>query len=253
MEGTSYHVSFAIKLVVVMYIAFLIVFSEPYADNLTFMNSQLGVFVLAVLTVLSLFYDTVLFILMSIAFIGTLVYFQYTEAYEYVEDNYDIQFKPKKENDYVNQLERERKTWPPNTPIVTPKPIEKSEATSEGKEHTSESPRPRPPTPTPTPTPTPIVKATPKTEPELTPKLNPATLVSKCKTSTTPKAETDQHPLQIVLDKYSVEEMLEKASSAGVIKENANKYLHPLGLEYNAQGVTEDIVGYNIGYGGQRM
>ena len=245
MEGASYYVSFAVKLVVVLYISFLIVFSEPYADNLQFMNSQLGVFVFASLTILSLFYDTVLFILMSIAFIGTLVYFQYLEAYEYVEDNYDIKFRSKEEDDYVHQLKRERKTWPPNTPVVTPKPIvDKGEAKE--KEKITDSPQPTP-APASTPTPTPAPASTPTPTPTLAPKLNPATLVSKCKTAT---KESHQHPLQDVLDRYSVEEMLEKASSAGVIKENADTYLHPLGLEYNAQGVTEDIVGYNIGYGG---
>jgi len=89
---------------------------------------------------------------------------------------------------------------------------------------------------TPTPTETVVPTSTP---------ITPSTLVSKEKTTDVTGKSLDD-PAQQALQKYTIETSLEKASSDGIIKSNYNKFMYPLsGQQYNVQGITETIVGYN--------
>lgn len=58
--------------------------------------------------------------------------------------------------------------------------------------------------------------------------------------------ETGQDTAHQALEKYVVDDYLQKAASDGVIPENYNKFPNPLGKQYNIQGVEKDIVGYNV-------
>jgi len=73
--------------------------------------------------------------------------------------------------------------------------------------------------------------------------VTPSLLVSK------KKATEDNACLlpdaKAALDKYMIEDSLEKAAADGILKDNYNKYLYPFATQYNIQGVTESIVGYN--------
>lgn len=77
-----------------------------------------------------------------------------------------------------------------------------------------------------------------------TPQLvTPSLLVSKQKTTEDNACVLPN--AQAALDKYMIETSLEKAAADGILKDNYNKYLYPFATQYNIQGVTESIVGYN--------
>jgi hypothetical protein len=54
--------------------------------------------------------------------------------------------------------------------------------------------------------------------------------------------EEDAHK---ALQKYIVDDYLQKASVDGIIPENYDVFPNPLGLQYNIQGIEKDIVGFN--------
>jgi hypothetical protein len=55
-------------------------------------------------------------------------------------------------------------------------------------------------------------------------------------------SEADAHN---ALQKYVVDDYLEKASADAIIPDNYNVFPNPLGLQYNIQGIEKDIVGYD--------
>lgn len=73
----------------------------------------------------------------------------------------------------------------------------------------------------------------------------PTALVSKKPTGTTQPPCVSEFNAQSALDKYTIEESLAKAASDGIVRANFDRYLQPLGTQYNVQGITETIVGYN--------
>ncbi len=80
--------------------------------------------------------------------------------------------------------------------------------------------------------------------PSATPQLvTPSLLVSKKKTTEDNACLLPN--ARAALDKYMIEDSLEKAAADGILKDNYNKYLYPFATQYNIQGVTESIVGYN--------
>jgi hypothetical protein len=50
---------------------------------------------------------------------------------------------------------------------------------------------------------------------------------------------------QKALEKYAVESYMAKAAEDGIIPENKDTYLNPLGIQMNIQGIEENVVGYN--------
>ncbi len=56
---------------------------------------------------------------------------------------------------------------------------------------------------------------------------------------------TDPELAKKALEKYEIEKYMAKASEDGILLENKDKYLNPLGLQMNIQGIEESIVGYN--------
>jgi hypothetical protein len=91
-------------------------------------------------------------------------------------------------------------------------------------------------------------------EPE-TPMPNPPKPVIKeiAPTSTPKFASINRQPneppqlemAQKAIAKYDTDMLLHKASADGIIPQNKDKYLNPLGIQMNIQGIENDIVGFN--------
>lgn len=190
--------------------------------------------------VTAFFADTGLFLLASVAFILTLVRLESSKVKadadsERFADTFSSDRDAPKGFEYVSaESNREQKesfkgnvnASLPSQPTLTP-----STTTAE----------PSPSTPIAPPTPTAPTATTTVTP---TPTITPSTLVSREKT-TDVTGKTFDDPAQQALQKYAIETSLEKASSDGIIKSNYNKFMYPLGQQYNVQGITETIVGYN--------
>ena len=176
----------------------------------------------------SFFADTSLFLLASVAFILTLVRLEsksekfeedeIPKGYEYVESNMKEAFAA---------------PTPTATATATPQPTPEPTAT----------PQPTP-EPTATPQPTPEPTGTPGTTSLPSTIITASTLVARKKSDEGNAADLED-PAEQAIQKYAIDSSLEKAGSDGIIKSNYNKFMHPLGQQYNIQGITETIVGYN--------
>lgn len=60
-----------------------------------------------------------------------------------------------------------------------------------------------------------------------------------------PMSAQDLSLAEKALEKYVVDDLLNKASTDGIIAENYDKFENPLGQQYNIQGIEKDIVGFN--------
>lgn len=54
-----------------------------------------------------------------------------------------------------------------------------------------------------------------------------------------------ENQAHIALQKYVVDDLLQKASDDAILPDNYDKFPNPLGLQYNIQGIEKDIVGFN--------
>ena len=182
----------------------------------------------------SFFADTSLFLLASVAFILTLVRLE--SKSEKKSEKFDVlDSEIPKGFEYVESKTKEVFSAP--TPTAAPTAV--------------------PPTPTPTATlsqPTPTATLS---QPTLPPTAQPgttslpftvitaSTLVARKKSDEGNAADLED-PAERAIQKYAIDSSLEKAGSDGIIKNNYNKFMHPLGKnQYNIQGITETMVGYN--------
>lgn len=176
----------------------------------------------------SFFADTSLFLLASVAFILTLVRLE--SRSEKKSEKFDIQDSEiPKGFEYVESKTKEAFTAPTPTPTAALAPTPTATAAL---------------APTPQPTAT-LPAAQPGTTSLPSTVITPSTLVARKKSDEGNAAELED-PAERAIQKYAIDSSLEKASSDGIIKSNYNKYMHPLGKkQYNIQGITETIVGYN--------
>ena len=180
----------------------------------------------------SFFADTGLFLLSSVAFILTMVRLESANMKpdeESYEDTVDT--KPPVGYEYVvaeSKTREQKEGFKGNVNASLPSQTEPTAPMTQPPE-TTQPPQPQPESETTQITPSPIT---------------PSTLVSREKTSDV-TGKTFDDPAQQALQKYAIETSLEKASLDGIIKSNYNKFMYPLGQQYNIQGITEGIVGYN--------
>jgi hypothetical protein len=190
----------------------------------------------------SFFADTGLFLLASVAFILTMVRLESSKMMTPRAESYEdtsATTKPPVGYEYVvaeSNPSATKEEFKGNVNASLPTQTEPTTAPTTQPPETTQPPQPQP-----------QQQQQPESETtQITPSpITPSTLVSREKTSDV-TGNTFDDPAQQALQKYAIETSLEKASLDGIIKSNYNKFMYPLGQQqYNIQGITENIVGYN--------
>jgi hypothetical protein len=205
----------------VVFLIYTLVVSWIKPEYLLFIeHSMVQIFWIASILYVVLLVDIVLGVVMAIAFISTLV-----------------------------KVDTKEKLFPiplvgQKAPETTPeKTNEQTQQTQETKD-TQETTQPLPPVKT-TPAITHVTEGTSTQKvlsEEHTDNIKPVVTLPQNDMETTGDIVPEA---QKAIDRYVVEQLLEKASNDHVIPENYQTFVKPLGLQYSIQGIEKDIVGYN--------